>query len=107
MWGIDPSLLCQKHLCGEHVEMHMFRGTILKGISTKGYLENNLVMLGKIKERHDLLSKEMIKRKMNHKTPMGKFDEGTGGIIDVEANIKDLRKRCKECDKLYLTSKRS
>ena len=33
MWNVDPKLMCNKHLLGEHVEMHMFFGTIQKGIS--------------------------------------------------------------------------
>ena len=30
MWMIDPTMLCTKHLLGEHVELHMFVGTINK-----------------------------------------------------------------------------
>ena len=33
MWMIDPKLLCRKHLLGEHLEIHMFVGTINKGIN--------------------------------------------------------------------------
>jgi len=105
MWGIEPKMLCNKHLLGEHVEMHMFRGTIIKGIKVDGYIENGLVVLGKIKERHDIIAAEMVKRKMNHKTPLNKFEEGVGGKINISNNIEDIRKRCKECNKLHLISK--
>ena len=27
-WMVDPRLLCRKHLLGEHVENHMFIGTL-------------------------------------------------------------------------------
>jgi hypothetical protein len=30
MWMVDPRLVCSKHLLGEHVELHMFVGCLLK-----------------------------------------------------------------------------
>jgi hypothetical protein len=49
MWGINPKKLCNQHLLGEHLEMHMFVGCIKKGISLKGYYENKLVRTDLIK----------------------------------------------------------
>lgn len=101
MWNVNPKLLCTKHLLGEHVEMHMFKGSILKHKSIEGFLNNKLVNIGEIKLRHDKLVKEMKRRGMNHKSDMDKFDEGekinTVNIID---NLKELKKRCKECRRL-------
>ena len=39
---VDPKFLCQKHLCGEHLECHMFLGTLKKNKKVDGYLKNNL-----------------------------------------------------------------
>ena len=98
MWGVNPALLCDKHLLGEHVEMHMFAGTIKKGISTKGYEETGLVDLSKIRSRHDKIAKEMKRRGMNHKSPMDSIVDGLkGGKIDIKANLRELEQRCKEC----------
>ena len=30
MWGIDPKFLCQKHLIGEHGEIHKHRHNFVK-----------------------------------------------------------------------------
>lgn len=43
MWMIDPKKMCNKHLFGEHVELHMFVGIINKNKSLAGYLKNKLI----------------------------------------------------------------
>ncbi len=99
MWGIDPKKLCQKHLLGEHVEMHMFVGTIKKGISIKGYIENGLVNPQMIRDRHNLIAKEMTRRGMNHMSPID-FDCShlPSCSIAVKRNERELKKRCKKCE---------
>ncbi len=97
-WGVDPSLLCDKHLLGEHVEMHMFAGTLKKGISVAGYVDDGLIEVDKILTRHDELAEEMTLRGMNHKSPM---PDGLVlkpmGWIDNFANLKELCRRCEKC----------
>ena len=39
MWMVNPEILCRKHLLGEHVELHMLVGWIIKGKSIQGYLD--------------------------------------------------------------------
>ncbi|MDD9806971.1 MAG: hypothetical protein OXU34_01670 [Gammaproteobacteria bacterium] len=100
MWGVNPALLCDKHLLGEHVEMHMFAGTIKKGISTRGYEETGLVVLSKIRARHDAIAREMKRRGMNHRSPMDRIVNGRkGGWIDEAKNLRELKRRCGECRK--------
>ncbi len=100
MWGVDPALLCDRHLLGEHVEMHMFAGTIKKGISTAGYEETGLVDLSKLASRHDALAKEMGRRGMKHKSPLDRRGRGLkGGWIDRKANLAELARRCTDCKK--------
>ena len=74
MWMVDPSLLCRKHLLGEHVECHMFVGTINKNISIKGYIEKGLCEPDKLEFRHNQLSEEMIKRGYNHLSELPKYE---------------------------------
>ena len=72
MWGIDPEKLCDQHLLGEHLEMHMFVGCIKKGISLKGYYDNydnKLLCTNLIKDRHDELADEMILEYENDLSP--------------------------------------
>ena len=100
MWGIDPKKLCNQHLLGEHVEMHMFAGCIKKGISLKGYYDNKLVCTNLINKRHDDLAIEMISRGMKHNSPIEETDffrDFKYGEIDLEANINELISRCSKC----------
>lgn len=101
MWGVNPKYMCNQHLLGEHVEMHMFIGTIRRGKNIDGYIKNKLVNPCLIKERHNELVKEMIKRGMNHKSPMNDYEIifCLNVPIDVKANEQELKKRCKNCFK--------
>lgn len=102
MWNVNPSLLCKKHLLGEHLETHMFLGSIRKGISIKGYINNGLLEVHNLNKRHDELVEEMIKRGYNHKTPMERFNSWEEGIVDSNENLNELQKRCSECKKRIL-----
>jgi hypothetical protein len=100
MWGVDPALMCQQHLLGEHVEMHMLAGSIRKGISLEGYINGGLVETDKLVERHEALAAEMAARGYNHKSPLPIFDVLVAeGKVDREANLKELARRCPECAK--------
>lgn len=100
MWEINPGLLCRKHLLGEHLEMHMFAGTISKGISIEGYIKGGLVNPFMITLRHDLLAEEMKKRNYNHLSDIDFSSYQLPLIpIDIRRNRKDLRTRCIECKK--------
>lgn len=78
--------------------MHMFAGTLKKGISVAGYVNDGLIEVDKIYSRHDELAEEMTRRGMNHKSPM---PEGLvlkpAGWIDNFANLKELCRRCPDC----------
>ena len=100
MWMLDPKWMCRKHLLGEHVEMNMFAGSMLKGVSMKGYIDSGLMYVPKLNERHDVLVAEMLARGYNHKSPMQDvkhllFDHPD--LIDLDWNVQDLAQRCPEC----------
>lgn len=99
MWGVNPALLCDKHLLGEHVEMHMLAGTLQKGISTRGYTETGLVILSRIRSRHNALAREMKHRGMRHRSPLPQFPKRRGGWLDQAANLRELKRRCPNCRK--------
>lgn len=63
MWMVYPIIMCWNHLNGEHAEHHMFCGTIKKGISIQGYLNNNLLEPSSLSSRHEQLAQEMYRRK--------------------------------------------
>ena len=97
IWNVNPEILCDKHLLGEHVETHMFVGTINKGKSIRGYINNNLVEVHNLKKRHDELEKEMLDRKMKPKSPLNFSSQGITGFVDKEENLRELYRRCKKC----------
>lgn len=111
MWMLDPKIMCQKHLCGEHVEIHMMLGTLKAGKKIDGYIKNNLCEPKSIFTRHEILSEEMKKRGYQHNSPIC-IDE----VSELVSNLPvvqqiccvnqpqskiDLLGRCEECKKRY------
>lgn len=114
MWMVDPKIMCRQHLLGEHVECHMFAGTLAKGKSIQGYLDKGLVEVGSLSSRHDDLAKEMAWRGYSHNSPMPVIHCPEMGSVDEICSLKDLLGRCPECmarfqavmgDKCLLSSK--
>lgn len=104
MWNVPPAWMCRKHLLGEHVEMHMFLGSLRNGIDLKGYIQGGLVEVSNIIPRHNLLVREMKRRGYNHQTSMQKdqFDDFDAyrlgnGFVDVSRSVSDLIERCDQC----------
>ena len=89
-WMVDPSIMCQKHLCGEHLEHHMLLGTLRKGIKVDGYLKNNLFEPRSLFERHKAISEEMIRRGYKHQSPL--IEEDCSCILNLtnESTVKSL-----------------
>lgn len=99
MWNVEASGMCSKHLLGEHVEMHMFVGTLNKNKSIEGYINKGLVEVHNIRKRHNNLVREMKARGMNHRSPLPGFKTTKKGKVNVHKNKEDLINRCKECKK--------
>lgn len=104
MWGVDPRLLCDQHLLGEHVEMHMFLGGIRKAHSVQGYIDRGIVDPHRVWARHEALVVEMQRRGVHHRSPMVLTVEDLAAIaalpaaiIDAEANLAELARRCERC----------
>ena len=97
MWGIDPKLMCRQHLLGEHVEMHMFVGTINLGKSIDGYVRGGLVETSLITQRHADLATEMVRRGMNHRSELPDYQILPRGRLNRPANLIDLSSRCAAC----------
>lgn len=114
-WMVDPSLMCSKHLGGEHVEHHMFIGTLKKNISVQGYLEGGLLDISTLKDRHHELVVEMLARGGRHKSPLPEIDldqyveqyKNTPPRIDIEENLRELCRRCPNCKDRIRSSIRS
>ena len=94
MWCVDPSKMGRKHLLGEHVETHMF-----VGIRLDGYLDEGLVDVDLLFERHNELAAEMERRGYKHKSllPEFKWSNDTTGTVNIKDNEIELHRRCKDC----------
>lgn len=113
MWMVDPSILCIKHLLGEHGELHKFKHTFVKKYSIKGRMEPIVQIDPKnMKVRHDELVLEFERRGYNHKSPYEMPDisylpsKYQNVIVDIDYNIKDLIERCPDCKERYIKFKK-
>jgi len=109
MWLVNPKILCRKHLLGEHVELHMFVGTINKKKKIQGYIDNDLIEPSVLQGRHYQLSKEMEDRGYIHNSPLAEIYyenltiEQMNYTINKENALKELLNRCSECRKNFKT----
>jgi Pyrimidine dimer DNA glycosylase len=106
LWGIDPALLCKRHLLGEHFETHTFRGAIVSGRSLAGYVARGLVDTSILKAHHDRLAAELVRRGYKHSSEFEDLPRTEYvGRIDVEKNLAELAARCPNCRALILGGK--
>ena len=105
MWMVDPVIMCNKHLLGEHVECHMFAGHLQRKRQIKNYIRMNLLEPGSLRQRHDRLAQEMIHRQMSHKSLLPEYDisylpkEHQTYTVNAEASLQELSRRCPDCKK--------
>jgi len=103
---VDPKILCNKHLLGEHGEIHKHRHNFVKQHSiTKRVSPVVQIQPSAMQSRHDELAVEMLRRNMNHKSPFKQPDisylptNERSVVVDIQNSIKDLSNRCSECAK--------
>lgn len=90
VWDIDPSLLCDKHLNGEHREIHAIYNIITFGHEGYKYHPETKRWVGKIDalvKRHDKVVNEWLRRGKNHKTPL--MNVGDSNNQDMFVNTID------------------
>ena len=104
MWMTNPECMCQQHLLGEHLELHMFATHLRNGKGIAGFIKSNCIEPGAIKIRHDLLVKYM----KNHNTPieqpnLSKYSkEEREAKVDVKEAGKLLYSRCGLCNSIRM-----
>jgi hypothetical protein len=105
MWMVNPAVMCNKHLLGEHVECHMLVGHLQRKRRITNYIRLNLLQPSNLRERHDQLALEMKDRGMLHKSPLPEFDlsylpeEHRTYTVNTEDSLNELSGRCSECRK--------
>jgi len=96
---VNPRIMCRQHLLGEHVEIHMFIGTLSRGKSVKGYLEKGLLEVHSLYSRHEELVEEMKRRGYIHRSDVDEKWRTAEklGVIDRKKSLKELVRRCPRC----------
>jgi len=108
MWMVDPKIMCRQHLLGEHVEHHMFMGTIKKKKNLQGYVDNNLFEYLSLVNRHKELVFEMLNRGFKHNSELIVYDGSYlnnkiwNSKVDRIKSLKELLDRCSECRQRYM-----
>ena len=103
MWMVNPAVMCNKHLLGEHVECHMLVGHLQCKRRIINYIRLNLLQPKSLRERHDRLALEMGNRGMLHKSLLPKYDlsylpeEHRVYTVNTEESLIELSRRCSEC----------
>ena len=103
MWMVHPTIMCNKHLLGEHVECHMLVGHLQRKRQITNYIRLNLLQPKSIRERHDQLALEMGNRGMSHKSPLPEYDltylpkEHSLYTVNTEDSLIELLRRCSQC----------
>jgi ribosomal protein L44E len=97
---VNPRLMCRKHLLGEHVELHMFVGCLLRKKTLTGFFQKGLLEVHSIRSRHQSLVKEIRRRGMQHNSPLQKFRSYKMGKINRKQSKQELASRCRDCCEL-------
>lgn len=103
MWMVDPEVMCDQHLLGEHVELHMLAGTLTRHRSIDGFIAKGLLEPGSMQARHSTLAAEMARRGFRHESPLPDAcpdylsQEARDARVDVAAAAADLFERCERC----------
>ena len=104
MWNLPVETLCLQHLLGEHVETHMFAGSLNKGKNLRGFIDRGLFEPAGLRQRHDVLATELLRRGCKHNSVLPPFEipEFRFVAIDIAGNLKDLHARCWKCREMYV-----
>lgn len=104
MWMIDPKCLCNKHLLGEHGEIHKHKHNFEKKHSVTGRLVPIVqIEPSSMELRHDSLANEMLYRGMNHRSEYKQPDISylstafQSAKVDLDISKRDLISRCDMC----------
>jgi len=107
MWMVSPELLCRQHLLGEHSEIHKHRHVFVKGYKIDKRIEPIVqIQPSAMKQRHDELAEEMLRRGYNHRSDYEQPDLSNypeyqrNAVVDLQTSKTDLISRCKKCKEL-------
>lgn len=107
MWMLPPVFLCRKHLLGEHVELHMIAGSLIRHKTLDGFARDGLIEPSALPARHAALATEMLARGYKHQSPLPAEAAMAAmadypphireSLVDTAQSRKDLIARCPDC----------
>lgn len=106
MWMAPPQAMCDRHLLGEHAEIHMLAGTLAKGHPIDAFIAKDLLEPASMRPRHEELATEMCARGFRHDSPLTESAESDMRAlpsrlrdhrIDRERAARELLQRCERC----------
>ena len=105
MWQIPPEFMCQKHILGEHYELHKHLHNFQKKHSITGRIKPVVqIEPSSMETRHNELANYI-----NHNSPYTQPDisylpiDEQKAKVDLNISYKDLSDRCPECRTLLNT----
>lgn len=117
MWMSSPDGMCDKHLLGEHGELHKFLSSFRREYSITQRVQFGHVQIEPLamKTRHDELAQEIARRwpeKNNpHRSPWTDNiqtllaylpEQERTARVDRQAALAELHARCPECQKRFM-----
>ncbi|MEM3711882.1 MAG: pyrimidine dimer DNA glycosylase/endonuclease V [Thermoprotei archaeon] len=101
IWDLEPAVLCDRHLLGEHRELHAIWSIIVN--NKKGYSRHPETMrwrgkLAALYLRHEALVRELSARGFTHSSPLDKALATGSPVQDeyvntIEEQIQILKKK--------------
>jgi len=104
MYMVNPILMCDQNLRGEHYEFHKHRHIFVRHYRIDGRI-SPIVQIEpeSMQARHDELVEEMLRRGMKHNSPYVQPDLSylpdwqRYAKVDLAYNLRDLAGRCAAC----------
>ena len=80
------------------METHMAVGWLRADRDVSPWADRSFVDTSRLRREHDALAAEMVRRGMNHGSPLPDFpDPGLGTLPGEEENLRELADRCPDC----------
>jgi hypothetical protein len=103
VWDILPNELCNRHLVGEHAEIHAVWSVITgnkRGYASHPEVERWRGNLPALARRHSQVAAEMGLRGFRHSSPIRPKVEGELGRIELIVSVEEQRRilLAKSCD---------
>ena len=105
IWYTEPKILCAHHLLKEHLDHHLYAAWLNKSWDIDGFIRGDYVDPFTLAERHYVLEKEMLRRGMNHNSPIhipDTMEASRRTIINKKMRKAELINDCPACRMLFL-----